>query len=53
MNDHFPYIYEQGHWVRDHRIEPGWELRKIAETVIGGLVMAFTLVLVMMSWLCM
>ena len=49
MNEPFEYIY----WRSARRIEPGWELRKIAETVIGGMVMAATLVLVMMSWLCM
>ena len=53
MNDNFPYIHHNGHWLRIEDPEGPWSLRKIAETVIGGLVMAGTLVLVMMAWLCM
>lgn len=52
MNDHFPYVYEQGHWVRQCEPETV-TLAGIIETVIGGLVIAVTLVLCMISWLCM
>lgn len=53
MNDHFPYVYEQGHWLHIEDQEEPWSLSKIIETVVGGLVMLGTLVLVMMAWLCM
>mgnify|MGYP000341580719 CR=1 FL=1 len=52
MNEHFPYVYEQGHWIKDTEPETV-TLRGIIETALGFALMAAVLVLVMMVWLCM
>ena len=48
--DHFPYIYSNGHWVRDTEPEPTW--RDVLELVLSMLAMGVCLVAVMMLWLC-
>jgi hypothetical protein len=50
--EHFPYIYEQGHWLRDDTPADGWTLRNVAEAVLGGFALCVCLVAVMMLFLC-
>lgn len=51
MNDHFPYIYAQGHWLREYD-EDDLTLGGVVETVLCFFAMAVCWVAVMMLWLC-
>jgi hypothetical protein len=50
--EHFPYIYEQGRWIRNDEPEDGWTLRKVAETVLSCFALGVCLVALAMLFLC-
>jgi hypothetical protein len=52
-DDHFPYVYDRGRWLRDEDPGDGLTLRGVVETVVGFVAMAVCLVAVMMLVLCM
>lgn len=51
-HDHFPYIYENGRWVRDEAPAEGFTLRGIAEAVLGCVALSVCIVAVAMLFLC-
>ena len=51
-HDHFPYVYDRGHWLRNDEPEDHPTLRGIIETALCLFAMCVCLVAVMMLWLC-
>ena len=51
-SEHFPYIYENGRWMRNDEADEGWTLCNVAKAVLGGFALCVCLVAVMMLFLC-
>ena len=52
MSEHFPYVYDSGHWLRNNEPDEHLTLSGIIETTLCFFAMAVCLVAVMMLWLC-
>ena len=52
MNEHFPYVYEHGHWIRNDDPDDRLTLSGVMETALGLFAMCVCLTAVMMLWLC-
>ena len=50
--EHFPYVYDRGHWQRNDEPEDRLTLSGIIETVLCFFSGSVCLTAVMMLWLC-
>jgi len=50
--EHFPYVYDRGHWLRPAEDDDRLTIGKVAETALSLFALAVCLVAVIMLFLC-